>query len=411
MRDFLQHARTLQADLVALRRDIHRHPELSFHEARTAGLAADAVEAAGFDARRGVGGHGVVADLSAGPEAPGPGSGSESDSGSGGPVVALRADMDALPIAEANDVEYASTVDGVMHACGHDAHTAMLVGAARLLADARADGALPPGTVRLLFQPAEEKADDSNRSGAAHMIDDGAMEGVAAVFALHVGPHLPAGKVFTREGGIMAGSDTFTAEILGSASHGARPDRGVDAVVLAAHAVLAAQNGVARRLSPMDAGVLTFGTIGGGTAENVIAERVVLDGTLRYFDPDVRKRLRGALDAALAVPDALGGGHALDLREGYPPTLNDPDMTRLAMDAARAALGDDDVWEAEAMMGTEDFALLLGQAPGALLWLGAAPGDRPRELHRPDMDIDESVLAVGAAVLAAVAASALGRLG
>ena len=388
MRDFLQHARSIHADLVAMRRDLHRHPELSFREERTAGVASDAVEAAGLTVRRGAGGTGVIAEVRNGD----------------GPVVALRADMDALPIREANDVEYRSTVEGAMHACGHDAHTAMLVGAGRILADAARADALPPGTVRLLFQPAEEKSDADNRSGALHLLDAGAMDGVSAVFALHVGPHLPAGRIFTREGGIMAGSDTFTAHVLGESSHGARPDEGVDAVVLAAHVVLAAQNGVARRISPMQQGVLTIGTLSGGTAENVIADRVSMDGTLRYFDPQVRARLRAALESAMGVAEALGGKVELDLREGYPPTLNDPDMTRLAMDAARAVMGERDaVWEAEPMLGTEDFAYYLGKAPGALLWLGAAPKDRPRELHRPDMDIDENVLPIGAAVLAACA--------
>ena len=388
MRDLLQRARAFDSDLIELRRDLHAHPELSFHEERTAATAADAVEALGFAVRRGVGGHGVVAEI-----------------GADGPTVALRADMDALPITEINDVPYASTVDGVMHACGHDAHTAMLVGAARLLARRHEAGELP-GTVRLLFQPAEEAADADNRSGARHMMDAGATQGVDAIFALHVGPHLPAGKVFTREGALMAGSDTFTAHVLGRAAHGARPDAGVDAVVLAAHVVLASQDAVARRLSPMEAGVLSLGTIRGGTAENILAERVSMDGTLRYFDPDVRRRLQSALGSALAVADTLGGGHELELRDGYPPTVNDPAMTRLAWSAAETILGEDGVWEAERMMGAEDFALLLGQAPGALLWLGAAP-DEPRELHRPDMDIDESVLPVGSAVLAGCALQAL----
>ena len=396
MRDFLERARGIQSDLVALRRDLHRHPELAFHESRTAGIAAEAMDALGLRVRRDVGGTGVVAEIGAG----------------GGPVVALRADMDALPITETNDVEYRSTVDGVMHACGHDAHTAMLIGAARVLAAARDDDALPAlaaGTIRFLFQPAEEKSDAENRSGARHMVDDGAMDGVDAAFALHVGPHLPAGRIFTRAGGIMAGSDTFTAHVLGSGSHGARPDEGTDALVLAAHVVLAAQHAVARRISPMSSGVLTLGTIRGGTAENVIADRVSMDGTLRYFDPEVRKRLRAALRNALAVANAMGGSHELELREGYPPTLNDPDLAALAMDAARELLGEDGAWEASPMMGTEDFAILLERAPGALLWLGAAPADRPRELHRPDMDIDESILPVGAAVLAACAVRALER--
>lgn len=395
MRDFLQHARSIQADLVELRRDLHRHPELAFREERTAARAAEAVEAAGFEVRRGAGGTGVIAELRTG----------------AGPTVALRADMDALPITESNDVPYRSTVDGVMHACGHDAHTTMLVGAARLIAAAAGAGALPAGAIRLLFQPAEECSDERNRSGAAHLVDAGAMDGVDAIFALHVGPHLPAGKVFTREGAIMAGSDTFTARVLGHGSHGARPDEGVDAVVLAAHVVLAAQNAVARRISPMQQGVLTIGTVRGGTAENVIADRLEMEGTLRYFDPEVRKRLRAALEGALRVAEAMGGRAELELREGYPATLNDPVMARLAMETARDLLGQDGVWDAEPMMGTEDFAILLSRAPGALLWLGAAPADRPRELHRPDMDIDESVLPVGAAVLAACAAAALRQVG
>ncbi len=160
----------------------------------------------------------------------------------------------------------------------------------------------------------------------------------------------------------------------------------------------------------MASGVLSLGTIRGGTAENVLADRVSMDGTLRYFDPAVRKQLHEALRDALALADALGGGHELDLREGYPPTINDPDMTRLAMDAARQVLGEDGVWEAEPMMGTEDFGLMLREAPGALLWLGAAP-ERPRELHQADMDIDETALAVGAAVLAASAMAALRQNG
>ncbi len=395
MRDFLHHARTFHAYLVEIRRDLHRHPELSFNEHRTAAAVARELEELGLEPRTGVGGTGVVADLPLG-------------AGSGaGPVVALRADMDALPLTETNETDYRSTSPGVMHACGHDAHTTMLIGAARLLVEGQAAGTSLPGTVRLLFQPAEERSDADNRSGARHLLDADVLEGVSAIFALHVGPHLPAGKVFTCPGPMMAGNDTFQARVLGSGSHGARPDAGVDAVVLAAHVVLAAQNAVARRISPMDAGVLTIGTVRGGTAENILADQVTLEGTLRYFDPAVRRRLREALRQALAVADALGGAHELDLRDGYPPTTNDAAMAELALEAARELLGPDGAMPAAPMMGAEDFAFFLRRVPGALMWLGAAPADRPRELHRPDMDIDEDVLPVGAAVLAACAARAL----
>lgn len=393
MRDLLHRARSFQADLIEIRRDLHRHPELSFAEARTAATVARVLREVGLEPRTDVGGHGVIAEVGTGD----------------GPIVALRADMDALPVTETNDVEYRSTRPGVMHACGHDAHTTMLLGAARVLVEEARAGRLPGGTVRLLFQPAEERSDERGVSGAAHMVAAGAMDGVAATFALHVGPHLPAGMIFSRPGPVMAGSDTFTAHVLGSSSHGARPDAGVDAVVLAAHVVLAAQNGVARRIGPLEAGVLTIGSVKGGTAENILADRVTLDGTIRYFEPEVRRRLWESLEQALAVADTLGGDHELDLREGYPPTINDPGMAELAMAAARDVLGADRVGEAEPMMAAEDFSLLLHQAPGAFMWLGAAPTDRPRELHRPDMNIDEAVLPVGAAVLAACAARALER--
>lgn len=393
MRDFLRRARGFHSELVRLRRDFHQHPELSFQEERTAGLAAEALRGFGLDPRTGVGGTGVVADLRIGDD----------------PVVALRADMDALPITETNAVEYRSTREGAMHACGHDAHTAMLIGAARLLTSAARDGGLPPGTVRFLFQPAEEKADAANRSGAAHLVAEGVMEGVGGVFALHVGPHLPSGRIFASPGPVMAGSDTFDARILGLGSHAAKPDCGVDAIVLAAHVLLAAQHGVARRIGPTDAGVITFGTIEGGRAENILADRVSLAGTIRYFDPVVRRRLHDALDRALRVADTMGGRHELELREGYPPTVNDADLAELARAVATDLLGADGALPARPMMGAEDFAILAREAPGALLWLGAAPADRPRELHTPDMDIDEAALPVGAAVLAECAARFLER--
>jgi amidohydrolase len=389
----LDRAREIQADLVALRRDLHRHPELAFRETRTSDAIAAALAPLPLAVTRGVARTGIVAELRLGP----------------GPVVALRADMDALPIQQESDQDYRSTVPGVMHACGHDAHAAMLVGACRLLCQAAERRELAGGTIRFLFQPAEEASDEDNRSGAAHMVEAGAMHDVQAVFGLHVGAHLPAGRIFLRDGPIMAGSDTFRAAIAGVGSHAARPEEGVDAVVLAAHAILACQHAVARRISPFDNGVLTIGRISGGVAENVIADHVSLEGTIRYFTDPVRTRLRDALRRGLAVAETMGGRVELELRDGYPPVVNHAAMTSLAAEAVTDVLGAGAVHDAQPTMGAEDFAILLGQAPGAFLWLGAALRP-PREHHHPRFDIDESVLPHGAAVLAACAARALDRL-
>ncbi|HEX6133408.1 MAG TPA: amidohydrolase [Longimicrobiales bacterium] len=390
MTSLLERAGSFERDLVALRRDLHRHPELSFRETRTADIAARAAESLGWRVQRGIGRTGIVAEL-----------------GSGGPVVALRADMDALPIQESSEVDYRSTVDGVMHACGHDAHVAMLVGAARLLAEAHAEGRFR-GTVRLLFQPSEEASDDEGRSGAVRMVEDGAMRNVTAILGLHIGAHLPFGSAFLSAGPIMAGSDLFTATIRGRSSHAGRPHEGTDAIVIAAHAVLACQMGTARRISPHDEGTLAIGTIRGGFAENVLAESVTLSGTIRYFDDDVRDVLRDALRRGIAVAETLGGSFQLTLREGYPPVVNEPAVTSLAADALRDLLGADRVRPFDRMMGAEDFAILAREAPGCFIWLGAGL-EPPREHHHPAFDIDERALPIGAAALAACAIRTLER--
>jgi hippurate hydrolase len=250
-------------EMTAWRRHLHAHPELGFDCHETAGFIAAKLREFGVDeVHEGIAESGVVAIIS----------------GSGdGPTIALRADMDALPIQESSDVAYRSTVPGVMHACGHDAHVAMLTGAARLIADAHASAPLN-GTVRLLFQPSEEASDDEGMSGARRMIDDGAMTDVAAIFGLHIGAHLPFGHAHISTGPIMAGSDLFVATVHGKSSHAGRPHEGTDAIALAAHAILACQLGTARRLSPHDEGTLSIGTIQGGFAENVLAECVIMRG-------------------------------------------------------------------------------------------------------------------------------------
>ncbi len=383
--DLLARATAHASELSEIRRDIHAHPELSFGETRTAALVAERLRALGYDVRTGVGRTGCVGELVGGP----------------GRTIALRADMDALPIQEANDVPYRSRVDGVMHACGHDAHVACLLGAARLLAEAAADGVLPPGRLRLLFQPAEETTDAENVGGARRMIADGAMEGVDAVIGLHVASESPAGQVLFRGGTLMAGNDTLLGTIHGASAHAALPHEGLDAIVLTGHVLLAVQDIVARRVDPLQPSVVTFGKIAGGIAENILCDEVRLVGTLRYFDDHVRRRLHDELRRAFTVADALGGAGRIEIRENNPPVVNDPKLTEMVRDAAQAVVGD--IGTADQIMGAEDFAHLAGQAPGCFFWLGARIEDDPRVHHSPRFDIDESCLPTGAAVLAAAA--------
>ncbi|MGD2068726.1 MAG: M20 family metallopeptidase [Gemmatimonadota bacterium] len=388
----LDHARDLSADLVALRRDLHRHPELSFEETRTAAICARSMAELGLVVRTGVGLTGVVADLQNGD----------------GPTVALRADMDALPIQEVGDHGYLSTVEGVMHACGHDAHTAGLVGAARLLVAARERGELPPGTVRLLFQPSEEKADAEGKSGATRMIEDGAMEGVDFVTGLHVGAHLPAGKLFVSEGEVMAGSEEIGVEVQGESAHAARPNEGVDALTLAAQGIVTIQQAVSRRIDPMESGVVTLGTIQGGRAPNVLADLVRIEGTLRYFRAEVRDALIAAVRASFEMLERHGARVEVRIGPGYVPVVNHPDVSTTLERAFVELVGEDAVLPMEPMMGAEDFAFLAREAPGCFYWLGAACPE-PREHHHSRFDIDESVLPLGAASLAIAAVSLLER--
>jgi amidohydrolase len=391
--DRFQRALDLQGELSELRRDFHRHPELAFQERRTASVVAERLREMGCEVREGVGITGVVGELRNGP----------------GPVVALRADMDALPIQEDAEHNYRSTVPGVMHACGHDAHMTGLLGAARLLSEELRDGLLPPGTVRFLFQPSEERMDEEGKSGATRMVEDGAMEGVSAVAGLHVGAHLPSGKVFVKEGPIMAGSDDLHIVVRGRSAHAALPHEGVDALVLAAQGILGAQQTISRRLSPMENGVVTFGTIHGGVASNVVADEVTLTGTVRYFVDEVRTRLHEGVTGAFKGLEAQGGAVRVGIRAGYPPVVNHKAITELARGVAVGVVGEDEVWEAEAMMGAEDFAILAREAPGAFLWVGAALPD-PREHHHPRFDIDEKVLPILSALLAGMAEAMLREL-
>jgi amidohydrolase len=388
----LARARNIEEQLVAWRRDIHMHPELGFQEKRTGARIVEALEPLGYRVRTGVGRTGVVAER-----------------GEGSPIVAIRADMDALPIQEANDVPYASQTPGVMHACGHDCHVAILLGVATLLAEetfpvgAETPTGLCPGTVRLLFQPSEEKTDDEGLSGAPRMVEDGAMEGVDAVLALHVDASAPVGDVMMSAGPASAGADAFQVVITGKGGHGAYPHKVVDPIYIAGHVILALNGIVSRRLHPTAAGVISLGSIHAGQASNVIPERVEMTGTIRYMEPEVQKTLHEEIERALEVARALGGEYTLNIDVGYPPMNDDAKVVDLLRKVAGELLGVDHIQPGKLEMGAEDFGYFFALAPGAMFGLGCRIEGDERRHHDPRFDVDERCLPIGAAILAEAA--------
>lgn len=386
--ELLQRARAIHDSIRTWRRTIHRYPELSFTEQRTAALVNSVLIDLGLPTETEVAKTGVVAHIR----------------GGNGPTVALRADMDALPIQEINGSEFDSTRPGIMHACGHDAHTAMLLGAATLLKQLADEGKLP-GVVRLLFQPSEEAQDEEGKSGGMRMVEEGALQGVDAVFGLHVDPFHDVGYVATRPGPMMAAADMFELIVIGSGGHAARPQNTIDPIALSAHVINAVHQIVSRRLDPTQPGVITIGTIQGGAANNVIPDRVTMTGTIRSFTPEVRTLLQDELMRAAGVVESLGGRAEVTIFPGYPPTVNDPAATEHMMDAMRELLGEDRVTESELIMGAEDFSYMAQAVPGCFLRLGVHnPSWREYyPVHRADFRLDEDALPIGAAALALTA--------
>ena len=375
---------------MADRRSIHEHPELAFQEVRTAALVSERLTEIGIDHVTGIAETGVVATITGARP---------------GRTVILRGDMDALPILEETEVPFASQNPGVMHACGHDSHTAMLLGAAQLLHDRRSELA---GTVKLMFQPAEEGG-----GGAKLMLDEGLLDDppVDAAFMIHVHPDLPMGSVGFRSGPSMAGMSRFEIEIRGRGGHAARPHQAVDPVVISAHIVTALQTLVSRELDPTAMGLVTMGSITSGTAANVIPDTALIKGTLRAHDPKVMEQLRTRLvELAGGVAAAMRAEAEIRWGMSYPPLACDDAMTELAAGAARDLLGAQAVQETPISMGSEDFAFVLERVPGSVIRLGVRAENWATVLpvHTATFDIDEDALPIGAATMASVVISYLG---
>jgi amidohydrolase len=383
--DLLTHARALRDRLIAIRRTLHAHPEYGFQEHQTAALIAREMTALGARVRTGVGKTGVVAEL-----------------GQGSPVIAVRADMDALPIQEATGLPFASKVPGMMHACGHDAHVTCGLGAAMLLAErlgvSRDE---TKGTVRLLFQPSEEQKDDEGWSGAMRMLEDGALDGVDAAISLHTRA-LPVGSIGVTSGPALAANDTITITVQGKAAHGARPHEGIDALAIAAQVIVAINHIVSRRVPAIEPGVISLTTINGGIKENILADLVTIGGTVRSTGGAARDALFREIERALDVGRALGATCALHVKEGYPLLRNDPGVTEAVRAAASEAIGAAQVVELPYSTWAEDFAYIAERVPASMFWLGvtSAGADDPI-WHSPTFTIDEDALPIGATVFAA----------
>lgn len=378
----LKQSHAISEELIEWRRDFHMHPEIGFELHRTSKIVADELEKMGYRVKRNVGKTGVVAEI-----------------GVGGKMVAIRADMDALPILEMNNEEYVSQNKGAMHACGHDSHTAMALGAALLLSKEKL-----PGRVRFLFQPCEETVDEEGKSGAQRMSDEGAMQGVDYVIAQHVDPTKPVGTISISAGPSSGGVDSWHAVIKGKGGHGAHPDKTIDPFYLTAHVIIALNAIISRRINPFEPAVVSIGSINGGFAENVIPEEVKITGTLRFTDETVHQQIYAEIKRAFDIVKALGGDYELGYDVGGPPMINDEFVTEMIRKAGSDLLGASNVVEHEKSLGAEDFGEFMKHAPGAMYTLGTQKaGHEDYLLHHPKFDIDERALPVGTAILAETA--------
>ena len=368
---------TIKDILIQWRRDFHQYPELGFEEHRTSSIIAETLISFGMSPKTGVGKTGVTADLNFGE----------------GPTIALRADMDALPMQETSGLSFSSKHDGVMHACGHDGHMAMLLGAAKILS--QMDKELT-GTIRFIFQPAEE-----GEGGARYMIKDGCLEGVDEIYGIHVWNYQPVGEVGAKEGPILAAADLFDIIIKGVGGHGATPQGTVDAVIVAAHLIQALQTIVSRNTNPLESTVITIGEINGGHNFNIIADKVRLAGTTRAYTKENRSMIQRRMQEIIdGIAKSFGAEITFNYTDGYPPTINHAGPVKKVLQAAGKVVGPG-AGEPYLSMGGEDFSYYLQKVPGCFFFVGSAP-DGQRQFSTPHhcshFNMDESALSVGTSV-------------
>lgn len=381
----VEKAEALSEQLIMWRRHLHAHPELSFMEKATSEyVASELAKLKNITIQQEVGGYGIVATLTSGV----------------GPTIALRADMDALPIQENNQHDFVSQYEGVMHACGHDAHTAMLLGAAHLLDEQFSKGELQ-GTVKFIFQPAEEATDDKGLSGAPYMIQTGVLEDVEAVIALHSCPWHPVGVIQMNHGFSMANVDVFQAKIHASGGHGGYPQLATDPLWMLGPVLSSFYGTVGRRISPLDVVAASIGRIEAGTASNIIPAEVEIEGTLRSYSPAAREQLAEEVENVFKLVESFGGSYTFELEKGEPALNNHKNVNGLLEETIQEMYADMYIhWEPFGM-GGEDFGYMTEQIPGAMFFLGCSLEDGlNRDLHTSIFDIDENCLPVGTAIFA-----------
>ena len=367
----------IEKNIIDWRRDFHQYPELGFDEYRTSKIIGEALKEMGLAPQMNVGKTGVTADLTFGE----------------GPTIALRADMDALPMQETSGLDFSSKHDGVMHACGHDGHMAMLLGAAKVLTQ---NGDSFNGTVRFIFQPAEEGA-----GGARYMIEDGCLDGVDEIYGIHVWNYQPVGEVGITDGPVLAAADMFEIKIKGIGGHGAAPQGTIDAVVVASHLVQALQTIVSRNTNPLESTVVTIGTISGGHNFNIIADKVTLSGTARAYTEENRNLIKTRMAEIIdGVAKTFAAEISFDYEDGYPPTINHTDPVNKVLKAAERVVGEK-AGMPYLSMGGEDFSYYLQKIPGCFFFVGSAPNDQKlfeTPHHCSHFTMDERALLVGPSI-------------